>query len=138
MLCSDLDNQVQAFFQQLTQEILDQSRQVNESNQEDLQDGICTQFITDGWVSYKGMSWGVAVQDQPAGIAMTFGPDWPFVGYKQVFEPRSVNGQIIWTDKKENQSFASASELAQYGLESLAAKVHDSFSKIEKVEKAAS
>lgn len=122
---SDLENQVQSFFYQLTQEILDQSKQVNESDTEDLQDGICTQFIADGWVSYKGMSWGIAVQDKPVGIAMTFGPDWPFVGYKQVFEPRLMDGQVIWTDTQQNQCFGSASELARYGLESLAAKVHD-------------
>ncbi|MBY0358259.1 MAG: hypothetical protein K2W82_09685 [Candidatus Obscuribacterales bacterium] len=126
----ELGQEAKAFYVQLMREITVQAEELNHSERAELgelQDGISMQHIEDGWVSYKGMSWGVALQQEPVAISMTFGPDWPFVGHKQDLEPKLENDQVVWINNSDNKSFSSAAQLASYGLEMLAAKVHDSF-----------
>lgn len=123
----DVDDVASCFYKQLTDEVTVLSEQLNQTNSGDLQDGISMQHIDDGWISYKGMSWGFVLKKNPTCISMTFGPDWPFVGYCQNLQPEICGDRIVWIDEQENKQFNSPLELARYGLESLAAKVHDSF-----------
>lgn len=94
------------------------------------QDGFSIANLDDGWVSYKGMSWGFAFHREPLCIDMTFGPDQPFVGHRKILfaEPDkySENG-LMWVDRfGEGRKWKSLKEVAQYGLQCLAAKVHES------------
>ncbi|MBX9573395.1 MAG: hypothetical protein K2X77_31130 [Candidatus Obscuribacterales bacterium] len=114
-----------AFFDQLKQEIKSLAREVNEHNDGTLHDGFCTKDIEDGWVAYKGLSCGFALQPEPLAIDMTYGPDGPFVGYRIQLIPYELGSQIAWVDSNHDLRFYSPMHLARYCLETLAARAHD-------------
>ena len=114
-----------AFFDQLKAEIAELAKQVNQRNDGSLQDGFCTKDIEDGWIAYKGMSCGFALQSEPLTITMTYGPDGPFVGYKVELMPYQLGSQIAWVDAGHDLRFYSPSHLARYAMETLASRVHD-------------
>lgn len=95
----------------------------------DQQDGYTTWHLDDGWVSYKGMSWGFTFHCDPLCIDMTVGPDQPFVGYRKIiYAEESQFGEhgLVWVDRYgTGRQWQSLKELAQYGLQCLASKVHE-------------
>lgn len=107
---------------QLKQAVLAEAERLNEGNDGDMQDGFCLCHIDDGWVSYKGMSWGFVVHSDPVALDMTFGPDWPFVGHRTVLQPQLSAGRIIWTERNATEIGVvclSAEDVARFGLSRL-------------------
>lgn len=119
-----------SFFDQLKQEIKSLSREINAHNDGTLHDGFCTKDIEDGWVAYKGLSCGFALQTEALCINMTYGPDGPFVGYRVQLMPYQLGSQIAWVDTNHDLRFYSPMHLARYSLETLAARAHDTLPEI--------
>ncbi len=112
----------QLFECQLKAAILVEAGRMNDMNEGDMQDGFCLSHIDDGWVSYKGMSWGFVVHNDPVALDMTFGPDWPFVGHRTVMQPQLSSGRIIWTERNAIELgtvCCSAEDIARFGLRRL-------------------
>jgi hypothetical protein len=119
-------NRAELFFEELKEEIITRSQLINNVMDDGNMDGFLTTNISDGWVRYRGMSWGIAVCRDPGSIVMTWGPDGPFVGSRKVLLPRESDGETVWHDEwDENLIFESAAELANYGLAVLAGMVGD-------------
>ena len=119
-------NNVDGFFSDLKSEITRQARAINQVSEETDLDGFSVDFINDGWVKYRGMSWGFALQHNPEQLVMTWGPDGPFVGVRQVLlQKDGGDGHTCWLDKSQKKMFSSVSELVGYGLANLAAMVGD-------------
>jgi hypothetical protein len=118
------------FFADLMHEIVTISDEVNAQNDGSMQDGFSTRTLDDGWITYKGMSCGFALQ--APNIYMTLGPDAPFVGYTMQFKA-SMNddGDVVWADEKDHLFFRTANQLARYALASLASKVHDQLPELD-------
>lgn len=114
-----------AFFDQLKQEIGSLAQQINEKNDGTLHDGFSTKDLNDGWVAYKGLSCGFALQAEPLCINMTYGPDGPFVGFRVQLMPYQLGSQLTWVDANHDLRFYSPLNLARYCLETLAARAHD-------------
>jgi len=95
----------------------------------DQQDGYTLAHLDDGWVSYKGMSWGFVVHENPLCIDMTYGPDQPFVGFRTIYcaerDPMSVEGVAWCTEFNGHERAGNLKELATICLRNLSAKVHD-------------
>lgn len=107
---------------ELKQEVMREAARRNELNDGNMQDGFCLAHIDDGWVSYKGMSWGFVVHSEPIAVDMTFGPDWPFVGFRTVLQPQLNEGKVIWTERNSMAIGTvcwSAQDVAQFGLQKL-------------------
>lgn len=101
---------------------------INQVSEDFDPDGFSVNHIDDGWVKYKGMSWGFAMQRDPDVLVMTWGPDGPFVGQRRVLVPLSTDkhGEIKWLDKSTHEPvFFSLTDLATYGLATLASLVGD-------------
>jgi hypothetical protein len=115
------------FQQELKQEIMRQCISLNAIDTDgDLHDGFVTTYLEDGWITYKGFAWGFCVHYDPVSIDMTFGPDWPFVGYRTLLKGQEDGQLMIWIDQHNDQiKFTNAEQLANYGLQRLAAKAHD-------------
>ncbi|MBX9700036.1 MAG: hypothetical protein K2X74_11410 [Acetobacteraceae bacterium] len=130
---SNLEIQTKFFFEEFKREVIAQCQIVNANHDGYLQDGFQIQDMEDGsgWITCKGMSWGFALQDDPACIIMTFGPDWPFVGYKHILSPQLLADKVIFINKANDNTFVSAEQLARHGLECLAKKLHDCLPNIE-------
>lgn len=120
-----------AFFDQLKKEIESLAKQFNEKNDGELHDGFCMKDIEDGWVAYKGLSCGFALQSEPLCINMTSGPDGPFVGYRVQLMPYQLGSQMAWVDSSHDLRFYSPMHLARYCLESLASRAHDRLPEIQ-------
>ena len=117
--------QAHAFFEELKREVVRQANDMNTKHDGDLQDGYALLHIEDGWVSYKGYSWGFVVRLDKLEIDMTFGPDWPFVGHRSVFVAESSPSGINWVEQNGKTTMRTAEQMARFGLQRLAAKVHD-------------
>ena len=128
-----LEIETKLFFEEFKHEVIAQCRIANENHDGYLQDGFQIQDMEDGsgWITCKGMSWGFALQEDPACITMTFGPDWPFVGYKHMLTPQLIANKIIFINKESDKTFIAAGQLARYGLECLAKKLHDCLPNLE-------
>ncbi|HEY9787747.1 MAG TPA: hypothetical protein V6D17_20330 [Candidatus Obscuribacterales bacterium] len=124
----NLDERADLFFDELKAEIIRQIGYINANAPQDEPafDEFWVDNIEDGWIRYKGMSWGFALLHKPPRMTFTFGPDQPFVGHQEVLIPQLIGSQIVWINSSNSKgAFASARSLARYGLERLAGKCHD-------------
>jgi hypothetical protein len=108
-------------------ELLHQIYELNCRNDGELQDGFNPCFVDDGWVGLKGFAWGFVMHfDDPVRIDMTFGPDWPFTGYRTTFVAQQGNPGLTWTNQdRPEEIYFNSEQLAQFGLRRLASKVGD-------------
>ena len=129
MFKMSLEQRARQFFDELKEEIVKQAERIRADADGSIQDGLCLDHLADGWVGYKGVSWGFALQKDPVAMLLIFGPDGPFVGHKEVLHAQDMGGWIVWScgdgDGRQAAKFASPYALARYGIERLAAKVHD-------------
>ena len=123
------DKALCAFFDEFKTQILRQIEELNIIADGALQDGYNAWYLDDGWISLEGFSWGFVMQEgEPACIDMTFGPGWPFVGYRDSFVNKQVGEQMAWVNQaKADEVFFDAEQLARYGLRKLAWKTGDSW-----------
>jgi hypothetical protein len=117
------------FFSEFKAEVLHQVEQLNSLHDGKLQDGFNPASIDDGWVSLKGFAWGfVLLYDEPVRLDMTFGPDWPFVGYRNTFIAKPGPAGLQWVNQQVTaERYLNAKDLANYGLRRLATKVGDAW-----------
>jgi len=130
MFKMSLEERARQFFDELKEEIVKQAQRIQADTDGSIQDGLSLEHLPDGWVGYKGFSWGFALQREPVAMLLIFGPDGPFVGHKEVLHAQDMGGWIVWTNGdgdgvRPSEKFASPYALARYGIERLAAKVHD-------------
>ena len=127
MLYTYRTSPARVFFGDLQEEIVRLAAAINQVSEDGDLDGFSVDAIDDGWVKYRGMSWGIAIQHEPDIIVMTWGPDGPFVGTRVTLVPTS-NGprELVWQNPDDEAvQFTSAKELAKYGLAALADMVGD-------------
>lgn len=129
MNTSDIAQQAYNFQNEFKAEVMRQINQLNAIADGKLQDGFSSTYVEDGWVSLEGYSWGFVVHyENPVRIDMTFGPDWPFVGYRVTFVAKPLGGRLAWVnEQQESEVCFDASQLARYGLRKLASKAGDSW-----------
>lgn len=127
MNTNDLAESVHAFETAFKTQIMLQIDELNAIGDGALQDGYNSTFIDDGWVSLKGYSWGFVMHyDEPVRIDMTFGPDWPFVGYRTTFIAQRVGDRIAWVNEQRPTEICyDAQQLARFALRKLACKAGD-------------
>jgi hypothetical protein len=127
MNTSDLAQNAHAFHEEFKTQILRQIDELNVIADGALQDGYSAWNIQDGWIALKGFSWGFCMHyDEPVRIDMTFGPGWPFVGYKVTFEARQMGDRMAWVNvNRPEEMLFEAEQLARYGLRKLACKAGD-------------
>ncbi len=114
---------IQSFYQEFTRELLHIARDINSRRDGDRQDGFQIANIKDGWIDYKGMSFGFALLDEPARITCTFGPDGPFVGFQEIFRLSCIGSEVECL--AENGSKYTPRGLAQLSLGRLSTKAAD-------------
>jgi len=118
-------NKLNVFLENLKEEIVKQSATINSQSGDSELDGFLTTNIDDGWVRYRGMSWGFVQQLNPTRLVMTWGPDGPFVGKRKIFTAEANGGDdIIWHDNSDLE-LSDAAGVAAYGLARLADLVGD-------------
>lgn len=127
MNTEDLAQNAYAFNNEFKAAVMQQINELNAIADGELQDGFNATYLEDGWVSLKGYSWGFVMQyDNPARIDMTFGPDWPFVGYKITFAAKPIGGRIAWVNEQRSSEVCfDAPQLARLCLRKLACKAGD-------------
>lgn len=129
MNMEELKQNAYEFQTEFKAQVLHQINELNAIADGELQDGYNSTFVEDGWVSLEGYSWGFVMHyDEPLRIDMTFGPDWPFVGYKTTFEAKPVGGKVAWVNAlRPSEICFDASQLARFGLRKLACKAGESW-----------
>ncbi|MDZ4836852.1 MAG: hypothetical protein SGJ27_23980 [Candidatus Melainabacteria bacterium] len=116
------------FFQELLKELESAAHEANKQKPEDDNyDGFSTENIKDGWIDYRGTSFGLALLEEPYRISFTAGPDGPFVGFKQIFAIQTGDdGKVtLILDGADNVGFESAQQLAKFALNTLTKKRHE-------------
>jgi hypothetical protein len=130
MNTSDIAQYAYTFYDEFKAQILRQIDEVNSMTSDGtLQDGYNAWYIDDGWIALKGYSWGFVMHyDEPPRIDMTFGPGWPFVGYRITMVAQQVGDRIAWVNQnKPEEMIFYPEQLARYGLRKLACKAGDEF-----------
>lgn len=124
---ADLSQSAYAYYEEFKAQILRQIDELNAIADGALQDGYNAWYLDDGWISLKGFSWGFVLQyDEPARLDMTFGPGWPFVGFRDSFIATQIGNAIAWVNEKNHdQVLFGAEQMARYGLRKLACKSGD-------------
>lgn len=127
MNSTELAQRALTFYDELKVQILRQIDELNVIADGALQDGYNAWYLDDGWISLKGFSWGFVMHyDNPVRIDMTFGPGWPFVGYRVPMVAKQIGDRIAWVNQnKPDEVVFDAEQMARYGLRKLACKVGD-------------
>jgi len=114
-----------SFFSDFTREVLHQAREANATTYSKELDGFHIANFKDGWVEFRGMSFGFAYLSDQNQISLTFGPDAPFVGYQQIFDLR-VDGDNVKCVSLDDDAiyFNNPNEFAKYGLNRLVSKAN--------------
>ncbi len=121
------ESAARAFYEDFTKEVVQCAREANENKSEDDNyDGFSTENIKDGWIDYRGFSFGFALLEDPYRITLTAGPDGPFVGYQQVFSVEDENGKVKLVQEGDGSvTFDCPKELAKAVLNGLTKKLHE-------------
>src|SRR5579883_1090706 len=90
------------FVSQLKAKLTFQIDELNKLADGQLEDGFKYSCLEDGWVSLKGYAFGFVMHyDDPVHMDITFGPDCPFVGYRQSYIAVKSGNRLTWI----NQSY---------------------------------
>lgn len=112
-----------SYYQEFTRELLNLARDINSRREGDRQDGFQIANIRDGWIDYKGMSFGFALLENPDRITCTYGPDGPFVGFQEIFRLNCIGEKVECL--AENGSKYTPRSLARYALGKLSNRAFD-------------